>query len=220
MDPPPCNAPSFIRTLPTGILEDAHFGLSQIFKIAEQALHLITVPMPGEWGGSSQAGSSSMQYPFIFELSQIFKSVFWDAGPGQSAPNQLHAMPLHHSHLTYLDLAKFSFDHCAHPRAFACTFFMEEDPVIRDPPPKKKVQANLGLSQIFENEEGASGPLKCSNSGMACSILNLKAIFDIYVSRALISLLCILELSGLVREIFFLTSFPGFLERRAINKNL
>ena len=100
---------------------------------------------------------------------------------------------------------------------------------IRDePPPKKKVQANRGLnqififelSQIFENEEGASGPLKCSNSGMACSILDLKAIFDIYVSRALISLLCILELSGLVREIFFLTSFPGFLERRAINKNL
>ena len=76
------------------------------------------------------------------------------------------------------------------------------------------------LSQIFENEEGASGPLKCSNSGMAWSILDLKAIFDIYVSRALISLLCILELSGLVREIFFLTSFPGFLERRAINKNL
>ena len=62
--------------------------------------------------------------------------------------------------------------------------------------------------------------LKRSKSGMACSILDLKAIFDIYVSRALISLLCILELSGLVREIFFLTSFPGFLERRAINKNL
>ena len=190
------------------------FELSQIFE-NEGGLHPRAI-----WRRIRDSGSSSMQYPFIFELSQIFKSVFWDAGPGQSAPNQLHAMPLHHSHLTYLDLAKFSFDHCAHPRAFACTFFMEEDPVIRDPPPKKKVQANLGLSQIFENEEGASGPLKCSNSGMACSILDLKAIFDIYVSRALISLLCILELSGLVREIFFLTSFPGFLERRAINKNL
>ena len=190
---------------------------------------------PGQYGGgSSQPGSSSMQYPFIFELSQIFKSVFWDAGPGQSAPNQLHAMPLHHSHLTYLDLAKFSFDHCAHPRAFACTFFMEEDPVIRDPPPKKKVQANRGLSQIFKLVHRKFiglriifrlvhrkfKTLKRSKSGMACSILDLKAIFDIYVSRALISLLCILELSGLVREIFFLTSFPGFLERRAINKNL
>ena len=70
MDPPPCNAPSFIRTLPTGILEDAHFGLSQIFKISEQVL-----PCEGvlHGGGSSQPGSSSMQYPFIFELSQIFK---------------------------------------------------------------------------------------------------------------------------------------------------
>ena len=140
------------------------FELSKIFKISEQVLPCLSSRTPDKvqnegvlhGGGSSQPGSSSMQYPFIFELSQIFKSVFWDAGPGQSAPNQLHAMPLHHSHLTYLDLAKFSFDHCAHPRAFACTFFMEEDPVIRDPPPKKKVQANLGLSQIFENEEGAS----------------------------------------------------------------
>ena len=56
---------------------------------------------------------------------------------------------------------------------------------------------------------------KGSNSGMACSILDLKTIFDIYVSRALIPLLCILELSGLVREIFFVTSFRSLLGRRA-----
>ena len=62
---------------------------------------------------------------------------------------------------------------------------------------------------------GIDQTLKGSNSGMACSILDLKTIFDIYVSRALIPLLCILELSGLVREIFFLTSFRSLLGRCA-----
>ena len=88
---------------------------------------------------------------------------------------------------------------------------------------KKKLNSNkfssIPLSKFLLRDLTLK-TLKGSNSGMACSILDLKTIFDIYVSRALISLLCILELSGLVREIFFLTSFPGFLERRAINKNL
>ena len=88
-----------------------------------------------------------------------------------------------------------------------------------DPPPCNRPSfSNLAKFLIVKGD--CIGPLNGSKSGMACSILDCKTIFDIYVSRALISLLCILELSGLVREIFFLTSFPGFLERRAINKNL
>ena len=88
-----------------------------------------------------------------------------------------------------------------------------------DPPPCNR-PSFLDLAKFSTICNRKFKTLKRSKSGMACSILDLKAIFDIYVSRALISLLCILELSGLVREIFFLTSFPGFLERRAINKNL